>query len=152
MDPYSPRYAKPSKEGLNRSLRWAIPIALFALGAALGAWIWILTQTDEPLEEVFVTPTSIPIPTPTPAPTPQPTPVPTLTPIPEPDPYPGWVDPESVGEPWGTTVSGLLTFRGNPTRTFYGTGPIPNNPEIKWEYPENELLCGVTMLDYQNEE
>jgi hypothetical protein len=152
LNSYSPRYAKPRKEDGNHSIRWAIPVALFALGAALGAWIWISVQTDELLEEVFITPTVIPVPTPTPEPIVEPTPVPTPTPTPEPDTYPGWVNPESVGKPWGTTVPGLLTFRGNPTRTFYGTGPIPDNPEIKWQYPENQLLCGVTMLDYQNEE
>lgn len=150
MDPYTPRYAKPPTTSANRFLRLAISVALFALGAALGAWLWVLAQDDEPQEQVIAipTPTSVPTPSPEPAPTPVPTPVPT----PAPDPYPGWVDPESVGLPWGTTVSGILTFRGNPTRTFYGTGPIPSSPVVKWEYPKNQLLCGITMLDYQNEE
>src|SRR4029450_11015780 len=37
-------------------------------------------------------------------------------------PFEGWSYPAKVGQPFGTTVNGLLTFRGNPTRTFYGTG------------------------------
>jgi hypothetical protein len=37
-------------------------------------------------------------------------------------PYNGWVDPESSGEPWATKTVGLLTFRGNPTRSYYGQG------------------------------
>ena len=109
-----------------------IPIILLALGAAVGAWIWLLTQSTESIEEVFQTPEVIPTPIPTVIPEvkaplePEPAPTVMITP----DPYPGWVDPSSVGSPWGTTVEGLLTFRGNPTRTFYGTGPIPRNPEL----------------------
>lgn len=45
----------------------------------------------------------------------------------------------NVGEAWGI-VSGLTMFRGNPTRTWYGTGPIPNTPETKWKYPQ-ERMC-----------
>jgi len=62
----------------------------------------------------------------------------TTTTVPE---YSGWVDPQSSGEPWGTTVRGLLTFRGNPTRTYYGEGPIPTNPQILWTFPTNGALC-----------
>ena len=41
-------------------------------------------------------------------------------------PYDGWSNPAKSGQPWpGATVEGLLTFRGNPTRSFYGTGPVP---------------------------
>ena len=36
-----------------------------------------------------------------------------------------WSDSSLVGEPYGTEVEGLLTFRGNPTRTYYGEGPVP---------------------------
>ena len=51
-------------------------------------------------------------------------------------PYLGWVDPASVGEPYGDTVDGLLTFRGNPTRTYYGRGPVPSEPKVVWSYPQ----------------
>ncbi len=44
---------------------------------------------------------------------------------------------DSVGSSWGV---GLTMFRGNPTRTWYGTGEIPNNPEVKWRYPD-EAMC-----------
>lgn len=51
-------------------------------------------------------------------------------------PYDGWVDPESAGLAWSElgAVDGLLTFRGNPTRTYYGEGPVPANPSIAWTY------------------
>ena len=42
-----------------------IPIILLALGAAVGAWIWLLTQSTESIEEVFQTPEVIPTPIPT---------------------------------------------------------------------------------------
>jgi len=42
----------------------------------------------------------------------------------------------SSGRPWSDlgSVSGLLTFRGNPTRTYYGSGPVPSNPKIQWTF------------------
>lgn len=51
----------------------------------------------------------------------------------------GFVPADSVGEPWGSAV-GLLMFRGNPTRTYYGAGPVPENPSILWRYPD-EPMC-----------
>ncbi len=70
----------------------------------------------------------------TPAPTT--TVAPTTTTAP---PFDGWVDPASSGEPYGDTVNGLLTFRGNPTRTFYGKGPVPTNPQVLWTYPGSAM-------------
>ena len=55
-------------------------------------------------------------------------------------PYDGWVDPASSGAPWGSAVEGLLTFRGNPTRTYYGEGPVPDAPQILWKFPD-EPMC-----------
>jgi outer membrane protein assembly factor BamB len=54
-----------------------------------------------------------------------------------------WVDGRSVGAPWGE-VEGLLMFRGNPTNTWYGTGPIPETPEILWRYPEQPMCSEST--------
>jgi PQQ-like domain len=56
-------------------------------------------------------------------------------------PYDGWVDPASSGQPYGTTVEGLLTFRGNPTRSYYGQGPVPTNPSIQWSFPREGGMC-----------
>lgn len=52
-----------------------------------------------------------------------------------------WVDSSSVGQPWGDAVTGLITFRGNPTNSYYGTGPIPDTPAVDWKFPEAPL-CG----------
>ena len=64
-------------------------------------------------------------------------------------PYDGWVDPLSSGEPWSRTVEGLLTFRGNPTRTFYGQGPVPDNPVVQWSFPEDGSLCSFSSVGGQ---
>jgi outer membrane protein assembly factor BamB len=50
-----------------------------------------------------------------------------------------------VGRPWGDTVTGLLTARGNPTRTFYGVGPVPRSeagPVATWRFPRSGGMCG----------
>jgi hypothetical protein len=57
-------------------------------------------------------------------------------------PYDGWVNPASAQEPWDTETVGYTTFRGNPTRSWYGEGPVPENPQILWTYPENGGMCG----------
>ena len=46
--------------------------------------------------------------------------------------------------PWGTEVRGLLTFRGNPTRTYYGEGPVPSAPKILWRFPAQGSLCSLS--------
>ncbi len=53
-----------------------------------------------------------------------------------------FVPPQSVGEMWGET-EGLLQFRGNPTRTFYGRGPLSDSYVQSWRYPEKKL-CAVS--------
>ncbi len=51
----------------------------------------------------------------------------------------------TVGKPYGDKVKGVFTFRGNPTRTYYGTGPIPRTaPEILWRYPKSGGMCAVS--------
>ena len=44
----------------------------------------------------------------------------------------------TVGEAWGSVV-GLTMFRGNPTRTFYGTGPVSTSPTEVWRYPDSQM-------------
>jgi outer membrane protein assembly factor BamB len=60
----------------------------------------------------------------------------------------GVVPAESVGEPWGEVV-GLTMFRGNPTRTFFGSGPVPRTaPGELWRFPEadNQQMCGQSPV------
>lgn len=63
----------------------------------------------------------------------------------EPNPYP-------PAEPINTSFAGLTTFRGNATRTYYGEGPVPENPVVRWRFPGSGGLCsessdrGVTKV------
>ncbi len=52
-----------------------------------------------------------------------------------------WVDPLMVGVAPPQAIDGLLGFRGSPTRTWYGSGPIPEDPVVAWRYPEEGGLC-----------
>lgn len=48
-----------------------------------------------------------------------------------------------VGAPWGDEVEGVLTFRGNPTRTYYGEGPVPRHPVKLWSFPD-AAMCSAS--------
>src|SRR5688500_2246544 len=43
-----------------------------------------------------------------------------------------WSDPAGAGAPYPGETVGLLTFRGNPSRTYYGEGPVPSAPKRLW--------------------
>src|SRR5687767_10222911 len=73
-------------------------------------------------------PTRSPVPSPSPSVTPTPTP----TPTPSATPTPG---------PINTAFAGMTTFRGNATRSWYGEGPVPQDPRVAWRYPETGSLC-----------
>ena len=51
------------------------------------------------------------------------------------------VNPASAGHMWSEEVPGLLTFRGNPTRTYHGRGPVPQAPKVAWYYPQEGGMC-----------
>jgi outer membrane protein assembly factor BamB len=57
-----------------------------------------------------------------------------------------WVDPASAGRPYGRT-KGMLTFRGNPTRTWYGQGPVPRAPRVLWRFPATGGLCSRSTAE-----
>ena len=60
-----------------------------------------------------------------------------------PPPVTRFVDASTVLEPRSGPVQGLLQFRGNPSRTWYGEGPVPEDPEIAWTF---ELGCGPSSV------
>ena len=70
-----------------------------------------------------------------------------FTPMPRP-----FVRREQVGRPASDSVRGLTMFRGNPTRTFYGTGPAPEHPRILWRFPAGRPMCARSMVGRQNPE
>lgn len=48
----------------------------------------------------------------------------------------------------GFEIPGLLTFRGSPSRRYYGTGPIPQTPKVVWTYPgDSTKMCGHSEVD-----
>ena len=50
-------------------------------------------------------------------------------------------DPEGFGQPYpDAEVEGLLTFRGNPSRSYYGVGPVPATPVRVHRFPA-EPMC-----------
>ncbi len=59
---------------------------------------------------------------------------------------PDVVPAATVKKPWGT-VKGLTMFRGNPTRNWYGTGPIPTEePSVAWRFPTTGGMCGDSTV------
>ncbi|MGZ8593485.1 MAG: outer membrane protein assembly factor BamB family protein [Actinomycetota bacterium] len=38
----------------------------------------------------------------------------------------------------------MTTFRGNATRSWYGEGPVPEDPRILWRYPAEGSLCSTS--------
>jgi hypothetical protein len=52
--------------------------------------------------------------------------------------FDGLSDPGGFQKPYpNATVEGLLTFRGNPTRSYYGVGPVPRTaPAVRFQFPE----------------
>jgi len=53
-------------------------------------------------------------------------------------------DARTVGMNVGS-VEGLTMFRGNPSRTFYGRGPVPSDPTVLWQYPDT-AMCGRSTV------
>ncbi len=43
--------------------------------------------------------------------------------------------------PINTRFPGLTTFRGNASRDYYGEGPVPMHPVVRWRYPSTGSLC-----------
>lgn len=56
--------------------------------------------------------------------------------------YEGWADPAGFTKPYpNADVEGLLTFRGNPSRSYYGAGPVPRSaPRVLHRFPD-EPMC-----------
>jgi len=125
-------------------------LALLTVGALLvvgGLVILVARSAERPQATVTV-------PAPDPAPEQEPV-APPSGPTDGPDPSPEDVGPEPWRAAWmipteGSLlhgrrfgdVDGFLVFRGNPTRTFYGEGPVPRDPEVAWSAPA-ERLCSI---------
>ena len=50
-------------------------------------------------------------------------------------------------KPANRSFEGLTTFRGNATRSYYGEGPVPLDPEVRWQHPRaHEALLRVSIV------
>lgn len=60
--------------------------------------------------------------------------------------FEGLADPAGFGQPYpNAEYEGLLTFRGNPSRSYYGTGPVPTTtPSIVHRFPD-EPMCRSSL-------
>jgi hypothetical protein len=106
----------------------AAAILVVAVGAVLA---WRLELWPAPSRVAVAAPSpSVTTPSPTPAaPASSAPPTPTAAPSPE---------------PANTAFEGITTFRGNQTRTYYGSGPVPMHPRILWRYPTQGSLCSTS--------
>ncbi|MEJ5254887.1 MAG: PQQ-binding-like beta-propeller repeat protein [Acidimicrobiales bacterium] len=129
----------PTRRPPERERPWLVPAIILA--SLLAAWtiVAVVDQRDNGADERADTASAGDVeaaasPSPDAADT-------TLPPLPA---FDGWVNPASSGRMWSETVPGLLTFRGNPTRSFYGLGPVPKNPVVLWSFPAEGGMCGTS--------
>jgi outer membrane protein assembly factor BamB len=58
-----------------------------------------------------------------------------------------------AGTESGFATPGLLTFRGSATRNYYGSGPVPTDPEVLWSYPGSSgRLCSESTVGEETKE
>ena len=145
-----PLLKKPgrNKSGHNKSRRWVVAVGVFLVAALLAGLVLSVTSliVDSNSSVDSISTTSSTLSSTTSSTPPATTKPPTTTTTTEPpQPEPTWVDPQSSRQRWGSGATpGVLTFRGSPTRSWYGTGPIPaSQPSIQWTYPspDQEGLC-----------
>jgi len=122
-----PSHAAPTPARRRGTL---VAVALAVLGAAAGAWV----ATDDDGEQPAVGPTST-----APAAGGDAAASTTTT-------GPG-DDGAEAAPANGWAIEGLLTFRGNATRTYHGEGPVPEDPAVLWSYPgESGGMCAQSTV------
>jgi outer membrane protein assembly factor BamB len=59
--------------------------------------------------------------------------------------YPAPDGPVVVAGPVNSAFAGLTTFRGNLSRSYYGEGPVPQAPEVRWRAPlDGSTWCSLS--------
>ncbi len=53
--------------------------------------------------------------------------------------------------PVNKKTEGLTTFRGNLTRSYYGEGPVPVMPVIRWREPQQKM-CRISIVGVDSSE
>jgi hypothetical protein len=49
-------------------------------------------------------------------------------------------------KPANRSFAGVTTFRGNAGRSYYGEGPVPLDPVIRWQHPGRTKLCSESIV------
>ena len=49
-------------------------------------------------------------------------------------------------KPANRAFEGVTTFRGNESRSYYGQGPVPLDPVVRWRHPERTRLCSESIV------
>lgn len=119
----------------RHAVRSKVPFPVLLLSLALlagGITLWQLFRSDGPGRAGVSGPTSS-----GPASAPQ-----SVTPSDGASASPS--DPVATPGPINTSFRGITTFRGNATRTYYGEGPVPMHPMIRWHSPESGGMCSTS--------
>lgn len=53
--------------------------------------------------------------------------------------------------PVNRKVLGITTFRGNLTRSYYGEGPVPSDPVVRWREPAQKM-CSTSIVGTDSSE
>jgi outer membrane protein assembly factor BamB len=114
--PESPAHMSPRHD--RRRLVVLVGAALVVAAGAVGAQQFVLGRADE-AEQAAPTTLATPVDRP-------PASAAAAPPV---------TEPEAPVAASGFTLPGLLTFRGSPTRSYYGEGPVPASPKVLWSYP-----------------
>lgn len=105
----------------------ALIVALVAASGGVAAWragVWREPAAPPPRRDPSAVPTTPPAGEEPTAASPEPFPSP---------------------EPINGTFEGLTTFRGNATRTYYGEGPVPSDPQVLWRFPPTGGMCSQSV-------
>ena len=141
-----PQVVRPPRPQRRRTLPVIAVVAVAVAVAVLGGAGWFLLSNGGASEADGGTRTTAALTTTTQPPTTTGTTTPPdLSQVP-PDGDGTLSPPAGFGRPWSATVPGLLTFRGNPTRSYYGKGPVPAAPGVRWQYPAGGSMCSESTV------
>jgi outer membrane protein assembly factor BamB len=51
-----------------------------------------------------------------------------------------------VPAPANLAFEGVTTFRGNASRSYYGEGPVPRDPVVRWRHPTGDPMCSMSTV------
>jgi outer membrane protein assembly factor BamB len=122
-----------------------VAVVVVAVLGALGAGTWFLTSESDGAKGESAAPVTATVESKEATKETTTTAPPDLSQV-APDPDGTLSPPAGFGRPWSATVPGLLTFRGNPTRSYHGKGPVPAAPGVRWSHPGSGAMCSESTV------